>query len=76
MGECESKPSKGSIGESVEKKCSRCGAAFLCRQAEGCWCGGVRVDAAMLAEIRERYADCLCEECLRALAHSADARSF
>ena len=52
----------------VEKKCARCGAVFSCRQEAGCWCAGVRVEPAMLAELRARYADCLCETCLRELA--------
>ena len=52
----------------VEKKCSRCGAAFSCRQEAGCWCANVRVEAALLAELRARYANCLCQACLRELA--------
>ena len=52
----------------IEKKCSRCGEAFLCKQEAGCWCASVRVDPAMLAELRARFADCLCEGCLRKLA--------
>jgi hypothetical protein len=55
------------VSTSVEKKCSRCGAVFSCRQEAGCWCAGVRVEAAILAELRARYADCLCETCLREL---------
>ena len=52
----------------VEKKCSRCGNAFLCKQAPGCWCANVRLERAMLPEIGARFADCLCEACLRKLA--------
>jgi Cysteine-rich CWC len=52
----------------VEKKCSRCGKNFSCRQEAGCWCASVRVEAALLGELRARYADCLCEVCLRELA--------
>jgi len=52
----------------VEKKCSRCGNAFHCKQEAGCWCASVQVERATLAEIRTRFADCLCEACLRKLA--------
>ena len=57
-----------SVRTEVEKKCSRCGVAFRCRQEAGCWCANVGVESAMLAEIRARFADCLCEGCLRKLA--------
>jgi Cysteine-rich CWC len=56
----------------VEKKCSRCGGKFSCKQEAGCWCATVRVEPAMLAELRARYADCLCEVCLRKLATGQD----
>jgi Cysteine-rich CWC len=56
------------VSTNVEKKCSRCGEKFLCKQEAGCWCATVRVEPAMLAELRARYADCLCESCLRKLA--------
>jgi Cysteine-rich CWC len=52
----------------VEKKCSRCGGRFSCKQEAGCWCATVRIEPAKLAELRARYADCLCEACLRELA--------
>jgi len=52
----------------VEKKCSRCGNAFRCKQEPGCWCASVHVERATLAEIRGRFADCLCEACLQKLA--------
>jgi hypothetical protein len=56
----------------VEKKCPRCGERFSCKQEAGCWCATVRVEPAMLAELRARYADCLCEVCLRKLATVQD----
>jgi hypothetical protein len=52
----------------VEKKCPRCGESFQCKQGAGCWCASMRVESAMLGELRARYADCLCEACLRKLA--------
>lgn len=56
------------VPTNVEKKCPRCGERFQCKQAAGCWCAGLLVESAMLAELRARYADCLCEACLRKLA--------
>ena len=56
------------ISANLEKKCPRCGAVSSCRQEAGCWCASVRVEPAMLAELRARYADCVCEACLRELA--------
>jgi len=56
------------VSTDVEKKCSRCGERFSCKQEAGCWCANVRVEPAILAELRARYADCLCEACLRKLA--------
>lgn len=52
----------------VEKKCSRCGAPFACQQEAGCWCTEVQVEPSVLAELRARFADCLCEACLRTMA--------
>jgi len=56
-----------------EKRCSKCGQPFECGGLFGCWCRGVKLDAATLVELRGRYADCLCPACLNAFAgHSAD----
>ena len=52
----------------VEKKCSRCGVPFNCKQEAGCWCAAMHLDPAVLAELRTRFSDCLCEACLRKLA--------
>jgi hypothetical protein len=60
------------LSTDVEKKCSRCGEAFSCKQGAGCWCAGVRVEPTMLTELRARFADCLCEGCLRKLAEGRE----
>ena len=52
----------------VQKNCSRCGESFSCMQENGCWCASLRLESAILAELRARYTDCLCEDCLRKLA--------
>jgi hypothetical protein len=56
------------MSTNVEKKCPRCGERFSCRQEAECWCAAMRVEPAMLAKLRARYADCLCEVCLQELA--------
>ena len=56
------------VSTEVGKTCSRCGNVFRCKQEAGCWCAAVQVERAMLAEIQARFADCLCEACLRKLA--------
>jgi hypothetical protein len=53
-----------------EKRCAKCGKTFACGGLLGCWCRDVRLDAATLARLKERYADCLCPDCLTAMAAS------
>jgi hypothetical protein len=47
-----------------EKRCPACGALFACFAGE-CWCDAVRLTPETQARLRERYADCLCDTCLR-----------
>ena len=58
-----------------EKRCSKCGAAFDCGGLIGCWCRDVKVDLETLAELKQKYDDCLCPGCLRALAVPTPANS-
>jgi hypothetical protein len=51
-----------------EKRCSKCGVAFDCGGLLGCWCRDVKLDAATLAAMKQRYTDCLCPDCLKKLA--------
>src|SRR3981081_1412614 len=66
----ETKRNDGFVTTIIEKKGSCCGEQFKCKQEAGCWCATVRLDPAMLAELRARFSDCLCEDCLRKLAES------
>ena len=52
----------------LEKKCPRCGEALTCHQEAGCWCTAVTLNSEILKSLRARYVDCLCENCLRAMA--------
>lgn len=49
-----------------EDTCPRCGRGFHCGAAEPapCPCGTLRLDPAVLAELRQRYEGCLCLACL------------
>ncbi len=48
------------------KTCASCGREFLCYE-RGCWCDAVKTSPAEAQSLREKFEDCLCEACLRAL---------
>lgn len=52
--------------------CPRCGGAFHCgmHDAAPCPCTTVKLDAAALVQLRERYVGCLCLSCLAELSAS------
>ena len=54
--------------------CPRCGGGFVCGiGGEGpCPCTTVRLDEAVLAELRVRYAGCLCMRCLSSLSRERE----
>jgi hypothetical protein len=56
-----------------EERCPRCGGAFRCGIGDDapCPCTGVRLSAALQAQLRERFDGCLCLGCLHALAAGA-----
>jgi hypothetical protein len=55
---------------SATDRCPRCGGAFHCgmNASVPCACTGIVLDAATLAQLRQRYSGCLCLGCLRSLA--------
>jgi|APLow6443716910_1056828.scaffolds.fasta_scaffold201146_2 hypothetical protein len=55
---------------SAADRCPRCGGAFHCgmNDAAPCPCTGIVLDAATLAQLRQRYSGCLCLACLHSLA--------
>jgi hypothetical protein len=57
----------------AESHCPRCGGEFHCaaNDAVPCACTTLKLDATMLAALRERYAGCLCLRCLTELANQA-----
>ena len=54
-----------------EKRCEKCGQTFGCGGLLGCWCRDVTLDEATLARLRASYGDCLCPDCLKAMAAPA-----
>lgn len=45
--------------------CESCGKEFNCGASlSGCWCGEIKVSDEARAELREKYRDCLCRDCL------------
>jgi ribosomal-protein-alanine N-acetyltransferase len=64
-------PAAWRVGEPARsaKTCERCGQGFGCGTGQDrCWCSGVTVSREVLGQLRETYGDCLCPDCLVALA--------
>jgi hypothetical protein len=57
-----------------KKNCPRCGAAFECKPGNvtQCQCFGLRFTDDQKKHIGERYADCLCRDCLQALQNEVE----
>jgi len=56
------------IGPGVKQKvCEACGKSFACG-GEGCWCSTLVVAPHVLSQLRDKYGDCLCKECLARFA--------
>ncbi|MGH9713284.1 MAG: cysteine-rich CWC family protein [Candidatus Acidiferrales bacterium] len=53
----------------TRKKCEACGEMFDCGAPErGCWCEDLKLASEAAAELRGRFADCVCPRCLAAAA--------
>jgi len=50
--------------EGMNKRCPRCGAAFICTHDAFCQCVGVRLNEKAREFLRAQYSDCLCRKCL------------
>lgn len=61
------------MSDAPDDHCARCGGAFHCgmNDERPCACTGITLDAATLANLRQRYSGCLCLRCLQAIAHEA-----
>lgn len=59
----------------IPKTCPKCGAAFFCgSKTNSCWCTNYTLDEATLKQISEKYADCLCEDCIKEIVKSGEVR--
>jgi len=48
-----------------ERVCEACGNEFSCGASlRGCWCSEINLSDATRAELKDRYRNCLCRECL------------
>jgi len=62
-------------GAVKQKICEACGATFTCSASNaGCWCTDVELSGGALAELRERFRDCLCPRCLPRESQSSASR--
>jgi hypothetical protein len=53
---------KENTGNSV---CESCGKDFSCgAQTGNCWCFEMKIDPEVLADLRENFKNCLCQNCL------------
>ncbi|MGC9330874.1 MAG: cysteine-rich CWC family protein [Bacteroidales bacterium] len=50
-----------------EKRCPRCGNAFICTGDKQCWCNNYHIPASLQRSLSVLWKDCLCENCLREL---------
>lgn len=72
-------PANGSTLSLTQENCAACGQPFGCgastaeADASPCWCREIKLSEAALFELRERFAGCLCQNCLSALANQPTA---
>jgi Cysteine-rich CWC len=53
--------------------CEACGSEFSCGASlKGCWCSEIKISDETRAELKARYRDCLCRECLERLTVDND----
>jgi hypothetical protein len=56
--------------------CEACGGPFTCgAKISGCWCSEIKLSDETRAEMKGRYRNCLCRECLEQLAERETAIS-
>ena len=53
----------------LNSRCEACGKEFSCGASlYGCWCSEIQLNDKTRAELRSRYRDCLCRDCLELLS--------
>ena len=49
-------------------KCPRCGREFVCKHNADCFCVKYKLSEKAKKDIRSKWSECLCEDCLSAYA--------
>jgi hypothetical protein len=58
-------------GKGREEICEACRQKFTCGvNWRGCWCAEVQLSDAARAELKRKYASCLCRACLEKVAQA------
>ncbi|MGP1514699.1 MAG: cysteine-rich CWC family protein [Bacteroidales bacterium] len=52
----------------MKKICPECGKEFVCQHDVSCFCMQYSLCSDVLAFLKKKYDNCLCEECLRKYA--------
>jgi hypothetical protein len=55
------------------RQCESCGNDFSCAGLLGCWCSEIKLSDQTRAELKSRFKDCLCSDCLNAFAARDEA---
>ena len=51
-----------------QRVCEACGGEFICGASlAGCWCSEIQLTDEIRRDLRARYSDCLCRQCLESL---------
>lgn len=60
----------------MTKACEKCSKEFECHAGEStsCWCFEIDLEDKTLRQLREKYGDCLCPDCLNQF--SAQSAAF
>ncbi|MBI3670058.1 MAG: cysteine-rich CWC family protein [Acidobacteria bacterium] len=76
MRKKKSEPERVSAEAGQTSRCESCGKPFTCGfSLRGCWCSEVKLSDAARANLRARYRNCLCHECLQLYADAIEASS-
>lgn len=58
-------------GRRAEIACEACGSPFSCgAKLTGCWCTAINLSEETRTELKSRYRDCLCRQCLEKFSAS------
>jgi hypothetical protein len=58
-----------------QRLCESCGNDFTCGAGlRGCWCSEIKLSDETRAELKSRFKDCLCSDCLRTFAANDESK--